>query len=204
LLDLGGGTTDLAVFSGHNIKHTFVLALGGDNLTNDIAVGLRAPLVEAEKIKKKYGSCLAAAISGEETIEVPGMGGRKPRKLPRQILGEILEPRMEEIFTLIKREIYRAEMENNVSSGVVVTGGTSLLEGVSEIAEAVLGLPTRLGKPRNIFGLTDVVNNPMYATGVGLVLYGAQNEPEKKFRIRDKNIFNSLIQRMKRWFKEVI
>jgi cell division protein FtsA len=204
LLDLGGGTTDLAVFSGQNIKHTFVLALGGDNLTNDIAVGLRAPLVEAEKIKKKYGSCLAAAISGEETIEVPGMGGRKPRKLPRQILGEILEPRMEEIFSLIKREIYRAEMENNVSSGVVVTGGTSLLEGVSEIAEAVLGLPTRLGKPRNIFGLTDVVNNPMYATGVGLVLYGAQNEPEKKFRIRDKNIFNSLIQRMKRWFKEVI
>jgi cell division protein FtsA len=204
LLDLGGGTTDLAVFSGQNIKHTFVLALGGDNLTNDIAVGLRAPLVEAEKIKKKYGSCLAATISGEETIEVPGMGGRKPRKLPRQILGEILEPRMEEIFSLIKREIYRAEMENNVSSGVVVTGGTSLLEGVSEIAEAVLGLPTRLGKPRNIFGLTDVVNNPMYATGVGLVLYGAQHEPEKKFRIRDKNIFNSLIQRMKRWFKEVI
>jgi cell division protein FtsA len=100
--------------------------------------------------------------------------------------------------------IYRAEMENSVSSGVVVTGGTSLLEGVSDIAEAVLGLPTRLGKPRNIFGLTDVVNNPMYATGVGLVLYGAQHEPEKKFRIRDKNIFNSLIQRMKRWFKEVI
>ncbi len=204
LLDLGGGTTDLAVFSGQNIKHTFVLALGGDNLTNDIAVGLRAPLAEAEKIKKKYGSCLAAAINGDEAIEVPGMGGRKPRKLSRQILGEILEPRMEEIFTLIKREIYRAEMENSVSSGVVVTGGTSLLEGVTDIAEAVLGLPTRLGKPRNIFGLTDVVNNPMYATGVGLVLYGAQREPEKKFRIRDKNIFNSLIQRMKRWFKEVI
>jgi cell division protein FtsA len=204
LLDLGGGTTDLAVFSGQHIKHTFVLALGGDNLTNDIAVGLRAPLAEAEKIKKKYGSCLAAAISADETIEVPGMGGRKSRKLSRQILGEVLEPRMEEIFTLIKREIYRAEMENSVSSGVVVTGGTSLLEGVTDIAEVVLGLPTRLGKPRNIFGLTDVVNNPMYATGVGLVLYGAQHEPEKKFRIRDKNIFNSLIQRMKRWFKEVI
>lgn len=204
LLDLGGGTTDLAVFAGQNIKHTFVLALGGDNLTNDIAVGLRAPLAEAEKIKKKYGSCLASEIKGDETIEVPGMGGRKPRKLSRQILGEILEPRMEEIFTLIKREIYRAEMENSVSSGVVVTGGTSLLDGVTEIAEAVLGLPTRLGKPRNIFGLTDVVNNPMYATGVGLVLYGARNAPEKKFRIRDKNIFNSLIQRMKRWFKEVI
>jgi cell division protein FtsA len=204
LLDLGGGTTDLAVFSGQNIKHTFVLALGGDNLTNDIAVGLRAPLAEAEKIKKKYGSCLASAISGEETIEVPGMGGRKPRKLPRQILGEILEPRMEEIFTLIKREIYRAEMEHFVSSGVVVTGGTSLLEGVTEIAESVLGLPTRLGKPVGITGLTDVVNNPMYATGVGLVMYGARKAPVKKFRIRDRNIFNSIIQRMKKWFKEVI
>ncbi|MGD9367876.1 MAG: cell division protein FtsA, partial [Desulfobacteraceae bacterium] len=204
LLDLGGGTTDLAIFSGQNIKHTFVLALGGDNLTNDIAVGLRAPLAEAEKIKKKYGSCIAANINGDETIEVPGMGGRKPRKLPRQILGEILEPRMEEMFLLIKREIFRAEMENSVSSGVVVTGGTSLLEGVTDIAEAVLALPTRLGKPRNIIGLTDVVNNPMYATGVGLVLYGARKAPEKKFRIRDKNIFNSLIQRMKKWFKEVI
>ncbi len=204
LLDLGGGTTDLAIFSGQNIKHTFVLALGGDNLTNDIAVGLRAPLAEAEKIKKKYGSCIAANINSNETIEVPGMGGRQSRKLPRQILGEILEPRMEEIFALIKREIYRAEMENAVTSGVVVTGGTSLLEGVTDIAEAVLGLPARLGKPRDIIGLTDVVNNPMYATGVGLVLYGARKTPEKKFRIRDKNIFNSLIQRMKKWFKEVI
>ena len=204
LLDLGGGTTDLAVFSGQNIKHTFVLALGGDNLTNDIAVGLRAPLAEAEKIKKKYGSCIAANISPEETIEVPGMGGRKPRKLARQILGEILEPRMEEIFTLIKREIFRAEMENFISSGVVVTGGTSLLEGVTDIAEAVLGLPTRLGKPVGITGLTDVVNNPMYATGVGLVMYGARKAPVKKFRIRDRNIFNSIVQRMKKWFKEVI
>lgn len=204
LLDLGGGTTDLAIFAGQNIKHTFVLALGGDNLTNDIAVGLRAPLADAEKIKKRYGSCIAARINRDETIDVPGMGGRKSRKLPRQILGEILEPRMEEIFTLIKRELYRAEMEHFVTSGVVVTGGTSLLEGGTEIAEAVLGLPTRLGKPTNIIGLTDVVNNPMYATGVGLVLYGARQAPVKKFRIRDNNIFNSLIQRMKKWFKEVI
>ncbi len=204
LIDLGGGTSDLAVFSGQNIKHTFVLALGGDNLTNDIAVGLRAPLAEAEKIKKKYGTCQSASISGEESIEVPGMGGRKPRKLPRQILGEILEPRMEEIFSLIKREIFRAEMEHCITSGVVVTGGTSLLDGVTDIAESVLGLPARLGKPQGIFGLTDVVNNPMYATGVGLVMYGARKQPVKKFRIRDKNIFNSIINRMKKWFKEVI
>jgi len=204
LLDLGGGTSDLAIFSGNNIKHTFVLALGGNNLTNDISIGLRASIAEAEKIKKKYGTCVARNISSEETIEVPGMGGRKPRKLPRQILGEILEPRVEEIFTLIKREIFRSGMDRIVTSGVVLTGGTSLLEGVEDIAETVFDLPSRLGTPRGISGLTDVVNNPMYATGVGLVLYGARIQPKKKFRIRDTNIFNRVMTRMKRWFKEVI
>ncbi len=204
LLDLGGGTTDLAVFSGKNIKHTFVLALGGNNLTNDIAVGLRAPIPEAEKIKIKYGSCVAKNIGNDEMIEVPGMGGRTPRKLSRQILGEILEPRMEEIFTLIKREIYRAEMENLVPSGIVLTGGSALLNDVTEIAESVFNLPTRLGKPMGIGGLVDVVNNPMYATGVGLVIYGAKNQTRKKFRIRDGNIFNRVMSRMKKWFSEVI
>ena len=204
LLDLGGGTSDLAIFSGKNIKHTFVLALGGSNLTNDISIGLRASMAEAEKIKKKYGTCVARSISSEEAIEVPGMGGRKPRKLPRQILGEILEPRVEEIFTLIKREIFRAGMDKVITSGVVLTGGSSLLEGVADIAETVFDLPSRLGRPRGISGLTDVVNNPMYATGVGLVLYGARVQPKKKFRIRDSNIFNRVMTRMKRWFKEVI
>ncbi|MBL7178717.1 MAG: cell division protein FtsA [Desulfobacterales bacterium] len=204
LLDLGGGTTDLAIFSGKNIKHTFVLSLGGNNLTNDIAIGLRAPHTEAEKIKTKYGSCLSRNIGGEETIEVPGMGGRNSRKLPRQILGEILEPRMEEIFTLIKREIYRAGLENLIASGVVLTGGSSLLDGSVEVAESIFNLPTRLGKPQGITGLVDVVNNPMYATAVGLVLYGARTMPEKKFRIRDNNIFNRIITRMKKWFKDVI
>ena len=204
LLDLGGGTTDLAIFSGNNIKHTFVLSLGGNNLTNDIAIGLRAPHTEAEKIKKKYGTCLSRNISNDETIEVPGMGGRKPRKLSRQILGEILEPRMEEIFTLIRREIFRSGMENLIASGVVLTGGSSLLDGGVEVAESIFNLPTREGKPLGISGLVDVVNNPMYSTAVGLVLYGARNQPEEKFRIRDSNIFNRLITRMKRWFKDVI
>lgn len=204
LLDLGGGTTDLAIFSNKNIKHTFVLALGGNNLTNDIAVGLRAPLAEAEKIKIKYGACIARNIGPEETIEVPGMGGRKSRKLPRQILGEILEPRMEEIFTLVQREIFRAGMEHLITSGLVITGGTALLEGVTEIAESVFNLPCRDGVPQGISGLVDVVNNPMYATGVGLVLYGARYQTEKKFRIRDSNIFNRVMNRMKRWFKEVL
>ncbi len=203
LLDLGGGTTDLAIFTGQNIKHTFVLGLGGNNLTNDIAIGLRAPQAEAEKIKKKYGNCVARDI-GEETIEVPGMGGRDSRKLSRQILGEILEPRMEEINTLIQREIYRAGMEKMIPSGVVVTGGTALLKGVTEIGESIFNLPVRLGKPRGIAGLVDVVNNPMYATGVGLVLYGAKNQDSRKFRIRDKNIFNRVMTRMKRWFHDVV
>ncbi|MEK6196315.1 MAG: cell division protein FtsA [Deltaproteobacteria bacterium] len=204
LLDLGGGTSDLAIFSGKNIKHTFVLSLGGNNLTNDIAIGLRAPLLEAEKIKTKFGTCLSTNINSDDTIEVPGMGGREPRKLPRQILGEILEPRMEEIFTLVQREIYRAGMENNINSGVVITGGTALLDGIIDVAESIFNLPTRLGRPTGISGLVDVVNNPMYATGVGLVLYGARMQPSKKFRIRDKNIFNGIMSRMKKWFKEVI
>ena len=204
LIDLGGGTTDLAIFSGNNIKHTFVLALGGNNLTNDISIGLRAPQAEAEKIKTKYGTCLVPNVSGDETIEVPGMGGRESRKLPRQILAEILEPRTEEICTLINREIYRAGMENVIPSGIVVTGGSALLEGVTEVAESVFDLPTRLGKPRGISGLVDVVNNPMYATGVGLVLYGARTQSSKKFRIRDTNIFNRVMSRMKRWFQEVV
>ena len=204
LLDLGGGTSDLAIFSGKNIKHTFVLSLGGNNLTNDISIGLRASLAEAEKIKIKYGTCVTHDISSEETIEVPGMGGRKPRKLQRQILGEILEPRMEEIFTLIKREIFRAGMDNVITSGMVLTGGSSLLHGATDIAESVFDVPSRLGTPRGINGLIDVVNNPMYATGVGLVLYGARIQPEKKFRIRDTNIFNRVMIRMKTWFKDVI
>ncbi len=204
LIDFGGGTTALAVFKGNSIKHTSVLALGGNNLTHDISVGLRTPMAEAEKIKIKYGSCLTSKISKDETIEVAGVGGRKPRTLSRQILGEVLEPRVEEIFNLIHREVYRAGMEDSITSGMVVTGGSALLEGVVDIAESVFNLPTRIGKPAGIRGLVDVVNNPMYATGVGLVLYGARTQPKKKFRIRDSNIFDHVTARMKKWFKDII
>jgi cell division protein FtsA len=204
LIDFGGGTTDLAVFKGKSIKHTSVLALGGNNLTNDVSVGLRTPMTEAEKIKVKYGTCLSSNIGKDETVEVAGVGGRKPRMLSRQILAEILEPRVEEIFNLINREVYGAGMENVITSGVVITGGSSLLEGVVDIAEAIFDLPTRIGRPMGIRGLVDVVNNPMYATAVGLVLYGARTQPRRKFRIRDRNIFNRVMARMKRWFKEII
>ncbi|MFP3912538.1 MAG: cell division protein FtsA [Desulfobacteraceae bacterium] len=205
LIDFGGGTTDLALFSRGAIKHTSVLALGGDNLTYDIAVGLRTPKVEAEKIKVRYGCALSSLIGKEETIEVPGVGGRKPRTLSRQILGEILEPRVEEIFSLIYGELLRSGCEELASSGVVITGGSAELAGVSEMAEQIFGAPARVGYPEGITGLTDLVNKPMYATAVGLILYGAKaSKQKKKFRIRDSNIFHLVMARMKRWFKDIV
>jgi len=205
LLDFGGGTTDMAVFSKGSIKHTSVLALGGDNLTYDIAVGLRTPKAEAEKIKMKYGCALCSLIGNDETIEVPAVGDRPPRVLSRHILGEILEPRVEEIFSLIHRDLVRSGHDDKISSGVVITGGSAELPGVPEIAEQIFNAPARLGYPRGINGLVEIVNKPMYATAVGLVLYGARSQKKrKKFRIRDTNIFNKVMGTMKRWFKEVI
>lgn len=205
LIDFGGGTTDMAVFSRGTIKHTSVLALGGDNLTYDIAVGLRTPKVEAEKIKMRYGCGFSSLIGRDETIEVPGVAGRKARVLSRKILGEILEPRVEEIFTLIYRDLVRSGYSERISSGVVVTGGSAELQGITEMAEQVFNAPTRIGFPEGVGGLVEVVNKPMYATAVGLVIYGAkQSKDRKKFRIRDRNIFNRVMNRMKRWFKDVI
>jgi len=205
LIDFGGGTTDIAVFSRGSIKHTSILSLGGENLTYDIAIGLRTPKLEAEKIKIKYGCGLSALINKDETIEVPGVGGRKPRVLSRQILGEILEPRVEEIFYLIYRELIKSGYEDMMNSGVVVTGGSAELPGVPEMAEQIFNTPSRVGYPQGISGLVEIVNKPMYATAVGLVLYGAKaSKVGKKFRIRDSNIFHRVMDRMKTWFKEVI
>ncbi len=203
LIDFGGGTTDLAIFSQGSIKHTFVLTLGGDNLTNDIAIGIRTPFKEAEKVKIKYGCGLTSLIGEDETIEVPGVGDRKPRTISRRLLGEILEPRVEELFSLIYQEMVRSGYDDLVSSGVVVTGGSAILPGVPEIVEQVFNMPARIGYPASIGGLKEIVNSPMYATAVGLVLYGANSQQrEKRFRIRDTNIFNRIVSRMKRWFTE--
>ena len=205
LLDFGGGTTDMAVFSKGAVKHTSVLALGGDNLTYDIAVGLRTPKMEAEKIKIKYGCCLSSLIGRDETIEVPGVGGRRPRTLSRHIIGEILEPRVEEIFSLIYNELVRSEYDDQISSGVVVTGGSAELTGITEMADQIFNAPARVGYPQGVSGLLEVVNKPMYATAVGLVIYGSKvGKKPKKFRIRDSNIFERVLSRMKRWFGEVI
>ncbi len=204
LIDIGGGTTDLAIFSGNNIRHTFVLAIGGNNMTNDISIGLRTTMAEAERIKLKHGTCLSDQVKNDETIEIADISGRAGRRLPRQILAEILQPRVEEIFSLVKREIHRAGMNNMLVSGIILTGGSALLEGIAEVAESVFELPVRVGTPQGISGLVDVVNNPMYATGVGLVMYGAKNQEKKKFRIRDANIFHRIMKQMKGWFKEII
>lgn len=206
LLDIGGGTTDLAVFNHHTIKHTFVLGLGGQNLTNDISIGLRSPVTEAEKIKIEHGTCIGTDIKSEENVEIPGIGGRKPRQLPKQILCEILEPRVEEIFSLIKNEIQQAGMDNAITSGIVLTGGTALLHGITEVAESIFSVPVRVGSPREgINGLLDVVNGPRFATGVGLVMYGAKDQSKHQpFKAEDSNVFNRLIGRMKQWFKDII
>jgi cell division protein FtsA len=202
LLDIGGGTTDIAIFVDGAIKHTAVLSLGGNHLTNDIAVGLRTPTAEAEKIKRKYGCCLTSMVGKDETIEVPSVGGREPRILSRQLLAEILEPRVEEIFTLVNREIVKSGFEDVIASGVVLTGGTSILPGMPELAEQIFNLPVRRGVPLEIGGLTDVVNSPVYATGVGLVKYGSRNLQIHNFTIGQENVFDKVIRRMKEWFGE--
>jgi cell division protein FtsA len=204
LVDFGGGTADLAIFSEHSIRHSSVLSLGGNNLTNDIAVGLRTPIEEAERIKQRYGCALTSMINKEETIQVPSVGDGKPRVLSRQLLGEILEPRVEEVCSLLQRELIRSGYSDLVASGLVITGGSALLPGLPELAEQIFNLPVRSGLPTKIGGLVDVVKNPMYATGVGLVLQGANSKPRKLFRIRQNNIFNRLVDRMRKWFADIV
>jgi cell division protein FtsA len=204
LADMGGGTTDLAIFKGNNIKHTFELTLGGHNLTNDISIGLRTPLLEAEKIKIGHGTCLPGNIRPGETIDVPGVGGRGVRNLPKDILAEILEPRVEEMFSLLRSEIVNHGLEQSYPSGLVLTGGSALLDGITEIVESVFSVPVRLGVPRNITGLKDVVNNPAFATAVGLVIFGSRNSTRKQLTASENRIFNRLLKRMKQWFKDVV
>ncbi len=204
LIDIGGGTTDIAVFVDGSIYHTAVLAVGGDMLTNDIAIGLRTPRHEAESIKRKYGCAMPAMVKPEEKVEVPSVGGRRPRTLTRQTLCEIVQPRLEELLSLVDREVRRAGYHGRVNGGVVVTGGSSIMEGVPELAEQVFDMPVRRGVPRGVGGLTDVISNPMFATGVGLGIYGAAHRTRRKFKqVTDRNIFDKVIARMKEWFGEI-
>ncbi len=203
LVDIGGGTTDIAIFQNGAIVHTAVIALGGNNLTNDIAVGLRTPMEHAERIKQKYGCGLTSMVDKQDMIEVPSVGGREPRVMGRQILCEILEPRVEEIFQLVHHEVERNGFSELLTSGVVITGGSTLLPGMPELAEEIMGVPVRRGVPRGIGGLVDVVKSPVYATGVGLVVYGARHQDRRMFRIREENVFKKVKRRMGEWLQEV-
>jgi cell division protein FtsA len=203
VVDIGGGTTDIAIFSGGSLVHTAVLSVGGNHLTNDIAVGLRTPMAEAERIKQRYGCAMTNRVTPEETIEVPSVGGRPPRILSRQILSEIIEPRVEEVFAFVGREIRNSGYEDLIASGVVITGGTTILEHMPELAEEVLGMPVRRGLPKGVGGLVDVVRNPKFATGVGLVLYGCESQEQSLFRIREERVYDKVAKRMKQWFAEI-
>jgi cell division protein FtsA len=176
VIDIGGGTTDLALLRDGAVWHTAILPVGGDHITNDIAVGLRTPMADAEQLKKRYGCALTALVPAEETVDVPSVGGRKPRQLSRQVLSEIIQPRVEEIFTLVVRELSRAGFQDAATAGVVVTGGSSIMQGVPELAESVFDQPVRRGVPGEVGGLVEVVSSPTYATAVGLALYGARRQ----------------------------
>jgi cell division protein FtsA len=199
LVDIGGGTTDIAIFHEGSLVHTAVIGVGGNALTNDISVGLRAPADEAEKIKQKYGCAMKSMVASDEKIEVANVGGGKPRLISRSILCEIIEPRVEEVFQLVQREIQKSGYEEQLASGVVITGGSTLLQGMTELAEEVTGLQVRQGVPRAVGGLVDVVRSPMYATGVGLVLYGNAHLDARFFKIRDENIYSKVVGRMQKW-----
>jgi cell division protein FtsA len=200
LIDVGGGTTEVAIFERGSLWYTSIIPIGGDNFTNDIAVGLRTPIPEAEKIKKKFGCVTSPLEDEQETIEVPSVGrGKKPRILSRQILADIIHPRAEEIFRLVDNDIKRMGYEKSLNSGIVLTGGTALLDGLEEIAEEIFDLPVRRGDPSGIGGLVDRVSTPDYTTSVGLILYGYNQWKEKGISKDRKKGFWA---KFKDWLKE--
>ena len=203
LIDIGGGTTDIAAFADGSIKHTSVLGLGGYHISNDIAVGLRTPFDEAERIKKRFGVATARYLTSDDVISVPSVGGRRPREVSRKVLCEIIEPRVDEILTLARQVLVKEGLEDKIPSGVVLSGGCSALEGLADLAEEIFEAPVRSGTPSHIGGLQDVVRGPMFATGVGLALFGSNQmhgRPWTRFRIRDEGIFGRVKQRMRDWF----
>ncbi|MFT6274959.1 MAG: cell division protein FtsA [Halioglobus sp.] len=202
LVDIGGGTTDIAIFTDGSIRHTGVIPIAGDQVTNDIAMALRTPTQHAEEIKIKYACALTQLAGPDETIKVPSVGDRPPRDLSRQSLAEVVEPRYDELFTLIQAELRRSGFEDMIPAGIVLTGGTSKMEGVVELAEEIFHMPVRVGSPQSVQGLTDIVRNPIYATGVGLLLYGMQHQEDgasssPKYSSNNEGAF----ARLKAWFR---
>ncbi len=202
LVDIGGGTTDIAIFTEGSIRHTGVIPIAGDQVTNDIAMALRTPTQHAEEIKIKYACALTQLAGADETIKVPSVGDRPPRDLSRQALAEVVEPRYDELFTLVQAELRRSGFEDLVPAGIVLTGGTSKMEGVVELAEEIFHMPVRVGFPQTVTGLTDIVRNPIYSTGVGLLQYGAARQDDSVPRPAARGpVEPSALERLKGWFK---
>ncbi len=201
LIDIGGGTTDVVVFTDGAIKHTAVIPIAGEQVTHDIAVAMRTPTQYAEEIKIKYACALRQLANPDDTIEVPSVGDRKPRRLSRQTLAEIVEPRYEELLALVHAELRRRGFEDLVAAGLVLTGGSSKMEGVVDLAEEIFHMPVRLGVPQFVTGLVDVVRNPIYTTGVGLLLFGHQNQQFNESSLFKESSMGGMFHRMKNWFQ---
>ncbi len=201
LVDIGGGTTDIAVFTGGAIRHTAVIAVAGDQVNNDIAVALRTPPKDAEDLKLRHGCALRQLADAREMIEVPGIGDRPPRTLSRQTLAEFIEPRMEELYSLVQSELRRSGFEELLSSGIVVTGGTAGMQGMVELGEEVFHMPVRLGYPRYQGGLAEVMHNPRYATAIGLLMAGLEGRGRDAAPKLGAGSVKDIIERMKSWFK---
>ena len=201
IVDIGGGTTDIAVFAEGAIKHTAVIPIAGDQVTNDIAIAMRTPTQSAEEIKIKYACALRQLTNADEVIEVPSVGDRPPRRLARQTLAEVVEPRYEELMSLVLAELRRSGYENLIAAGIVLTGGSAKIEGLVELAEEVFHMPVRLGVPQYVTGLIDVVRNPIHATGVGLLLFGQHNEQaHNQYRSNSTGV-SSMFGQIKNWFQ---
>ena len=203
LVDIGGGTTDIAIFTEGSIRHTGVIPIAGDQVTNDIAMALRTPTQHAEEIKIKYACALTQLAGADESIKVPSVGDRPPRDLSRQSLAEVVEPRYDELFTLVQAELRRSGFEDMVPAGIVLTGGTSKMEGVVELAEEIFHMPVRVGCPQTVQGLTDIVRNPIYATSVGLLQYAAEHQGESGSTAAGKTggSTEGLLSRFKAWLQ---
>jgi len=201
LVDIGGGTTDIAVFTNGAIRHTAVIPIAGDQITNDIAMALRTPTKDAEDLKRTYGCALRQLADANEVVDVPGVGERGSRKLSRQTLAEVIEPRVEELYTLVQAELRRSGYEDLISSGVVITGGSSALPGMGELGEEVFHTPVRVGMPQYVGGLAEVVRNPRYSTAVGLLLAGLDQHQRHHIANLQTGSVTQLLQKMKSWFQ---
>jgi len=204
LVDIGGGTTDIAIYSAGSIVHTSVLALGGNHLTNDIAIGLSTPLAEAESLKHKHGVAMTTLVEPDEMIQVPSVGGRRSRTLDKRVIAEIIEPRFREVYELVNSEIDRSGYRNVIASGVVITGGSSIMPGADDLAAEILQFPVRVGFPENITGLNEITYSPMHATGVGLLRYAQGNGSHRHVPLfsGDQTLLNRFSRRMRDWVNE--